>query len=477
MAVTQNITTKGFIINRSEIIGRIRKMFSFISKKYANKKLSDLALINPNTTFGKIKADDEITFVPMEAVDDKNGTISKFFRKQVSKSKGFTRFMQGDLIWAKITPCMQNGKSAVVNETLNGYACGSTEFYVIRPKDNNIKVEYLHFLLRDQRILDNAQNFFGGSAGQQRVSKDFLLNFLLPVPPISIQEKTVNAISIAQTQKQQKESQAKQLLESIDTYLLTELGIALHTKKSYANDRIFLSSYREIVGSRIDPKLYDNSTKEIKNAISNSNYPKMPLKDLIIQSAAGDWGIDEGETYLEGYTKCLVIRATEFDNNGNLSLDNSRVKYRMIKDEKLISIDVKEGDLLIEKSGGSPDQPVGRVAIITKEYMDNHRLGYSNFIHKIRLDESEVIPAYAFYFLKAVHNMKLTDAMQSQTNGIRNLIMSNYFNQNIVLPSITKQDEIVKHIKDIQKQITKLKSDANSILENAKAEVEKMILG
>jgi len=216
MTAKTNIANKIFIINRSELLGRIdatayRVMFEFISNKYPNKKLSDVAFINPNTSFTKLKPEEEITFVPMEAVDDRDGVISVNLTKQVSKSKGFTRFMQGDLIWAKITPCMQNGKSAVVFDTLNGYACGSTEFYIIRPKDSSIKVEYLHFLLRDQRILDNAQNFFGGSAGQQRVSKDFLQNFTIAIPPVKIQENVVQLIAKSSTRRQQKETQAKQL--------------------------------------------------------------------------------------------------------------------------------------------------------------------------------------------------------------------------------------------------------------------------
>jgi restriction endonuclease S subunit len=215
----------------------------------------------------------------------------------------------------------------------------------------------------------------------------------------------------------------------------------------------------------------------LKEAIKNSTYNKIALKDLIIHSISGDWGIDEKDNPIENYIKCLVIRATEFDNIFNLNLKNSRVKYRYIHKIKYEKMDIQPNDLLIEKSGGSPKQPVGRVSILTDTILENHIIGFSNFIHKIRVNKELISPKYLFYYLKTLHNIKLTDAMQSQTNGIRNLIMNDYYNLNIVVPSIKKQNEIAEHIKTIKEQAGQLKAEAKDILENAKKEVEKMILG
>jgi len=486
---------KVFLISRSELTQRFdptsyKLVFNFKSNKFPIYKLSEIAFINPSTSFSKLDDDFEISFVPMEAVSDKNGVIKKYQTKKISESNGFTRFKENDLIWAKITPCMQNGKSAVIRNTINGYACGSTEFYIIRPKNKNLLIDYVHFLLRDERVLNNAQNYFGGSAGQQRVSKDFLLNFKIPVPPIEIQQQIVEKINNAYTQKQQKENQAKELLKSIDSYLLNELGITLPTKNNSLQNRIFTTSYSEVSGGRFDPKLYDNTTIGLKKAIKNvdeAKFKTLPLKHFISQSVAGDWGFDENESAeldLQKYQKCLVIRATEFDNDFNLKLENSRVKYRLIKKEKIQKIDIRENDLLIEKSGGSPDQPVGRIALITKDILDNNTICYSNFIHKIRVDSTVLSPEYLFCFLKTIHNIKLTEAMQSQTNGIRNLIMATYFNQTIVIPikndgsfDLNKQNEIANHIQGLRAKAKQLQEEAKVILDDAKQEVEKMILG
>ena len=167
-----------------------------------------------------------------------------------------------------------------------------------------------------------------------------------------------------------------------------------------------------------------------------------------------------------------------------MNLYNSRVKYRLIKKSILSKIDLKENDLLIEKSGGSPDQPVGRIAIITQNIIKDNILCYSNFIHKIRVDNKKINPKYLFCFLKMMHNIRLTEAMQSQTNGIKNLIMSTYLNQNIVIPisengiiDIQKQTEIANRITAIREEAKKLQLEAINTLETAKKNIEQMILG
>ena len=208
--------------------------------------------------------------------------------------------------------------------------------------------------------------------------------------------------------------------------------------------------------------------------MSKGGYKTTALKNLIIQSISGDWGVDE---QAENYSEVLVIRATEFDNLFNLKLDNSRVKYRFINKIKLEKIDLKVNDLLIEKSGGSENQPVGRIAIITQDLADNNSLAFSNFIHKIRVDTGKIDSNYLFNFLKTVHNIKITDLMQSQTNGIRNLIMREYFNIQIPLPELDKQTEIANHISAIRSQAKHKQQQAAAELEQAKQHVEKLILG
>ena len=440
-------------------------------------KLGEVAFINPNTSFDKLEKSSLISFIPMESVDDTDGIVKSLFTKRVDESKGFTRFMDNDLIWAKITPCMQNGKSAVVKNLIQGYGCGSTEFFIIRPKDNKVISEYLHLLLRDRRILSNAQNYFGGSAGQQRVSNDFLINLKVPVPPMAIQYEITRLYYSAFQLKQQKESSARSLLAGIDNYLMQQLGITLPEKTYDSETKAFIVNFNQLTGARFDPKPLTKYSTELQTAISNTVFDKYKLRSLITHQSSGDWGNDDSPVYSDEFERCLVIRSTEIDNKCNLKLDGKRVKYRLINKEKLQKLDLELNDILIEKSGGSPDQPVGRVAILDSSLGSLDQFCYSNFIHKIRCDQSKIQAEYLYFILQSFHSIGLTEILQSQTNGIRNLIMKSYFDLSIPLPPLEKQTEIVAHINSVRLQARELQSEAAALLDKAKQEIEEMILG
>lgn len=359
-------------------------------------------------------------------------------------------------------------------------SCFPDSIVALTPNNDEVSLEYLNVYLKliKPYVVDLAPY-----AAQKNLNNQQLAQVPLIIPPKEIQKNIVDKMEQAYNSKQQKEQQAQDLLNSIDTYLLKELGITIPEKDNSLKSRMFTIGYNELTGSRFDPGLYDNHTKALKIAITSTHFKCVPLKTLIVNSSAGDWGIEPIENN-ENYKKCLVIRATEFDNEFNLKLDNSRIKYRSISTSKLEKINISEQDLLIEKSGGSPDQPVGRIAIIRKNILDQHTICYSNFIHKIALNKSLVNPEYAFAFLKTMHNIKITESMQSQTNGIRNLIMSNYFNQSFVLPTkadgtndMEKQNKIANHISGIRAQAKHLQQEAQQKLDKAQQQIENIILG
>ena len=161
----------------------------FGKSKFACKKLSDLAFINPKTDMSMLSDTDNMSFIPMEDISDDYG---EWVGKRVggkSNIKGYTKFQDGDIIWARITPCMQNGKSALLTNLVNGKGYGSTEFHVIRIKSNDVLPQYIHTLLRHFDVLSDAKKYFTGSAGQQRVPTSYLENLLMPVPPLEVQKQ------------------------------------------------------------------------------------------------------------------------------------------------------------------------------------------------------------------------------------------------------------------------------------------------
>ena len=162
----------------------------FLSKQYKNIALSAISEVNPTTTYPEELANKSITFLPMECISDVYGEIADKYCGRISDSKGYTRFQENDILWAKITPCMQNGKCAVARELENGYGYGSTEYHVIRANTDKVLPEYLYCFLRTQLVRKVAQTYFSGSAGQQRVGADFLENLNIPLLPIRSDDKS-----------------------------------------------------------------------------------------------------------------------------------------------------------------------------------------------------------------------------------------------------------------------------------------------
>lgn len=143
-------------------------------------KLGEVAEINPRRPPLNISDDDIVTFVPMEAIDDITGTVRNVYERKFSQVKsGYTVFLDHDVIFAKITPCMQNGKHAIAQSLLNGVGFGSTEFHVIRA-GKHIIPEWIHLFLRRQETLDAAVKTFTGTVGQQRVPSTFLEDLEIP---------------------------------------------------------------------------------------------------------------------------------------------------------------------------------------------------------------------------------------------------------------------------------------------------------
>ena len=487
--LSENIDpNKVFIVNRSELIGKLSpniyaNNFHFKSKIYPLFKLADLAFINPTTTFSNIQQQEDITFIPMEAVNQNLGIIDVEYTKKIEETKGYTRFKENDLIWAKITPCMQNGKSAIVRNTINGYACGSTEFFIIRCKTNTILIEYIHFILRDKRILKTAMNFFGGSAGQQRVSKDFLLNLLIPLPPLEIQQQIVDLYEKAYSEKQQKEAEAQRLLDSIDNYLLGELGITLpkeeellpqNTDKNNSynldNDnplvkkgRLFLTNLSEVTGKRIDPDYNKIYYINLLNAIKFVN--NKPLKDL---TSLIDYGLMPTQDYANSMEEGIpFIRVTNILNTGYI--DMSDIKYIPFDTPRIENKLVKENDILMVQCGST----TGKVAIVPKQF-ENYLANSFSFIIR---SNNKILQEYLFYILNSSIIQKQIKRSQNIVSVRPNTSKPAVENLLVPLPPLEKQNEIATHISQIRSKANVLMQQGKEILEQAKQEVERMILG
>ena len=162
--------------------------------------LGSICYINPKKGQDpRLSSGVEVSFVPMPAVTER-GEIDATAVKEYDEVKtGFTYFAENDVLFAKITPCMENGKGAVARGLHNGLGFGSTEFHVLRPISGKSNPYWIYTLTAFSQFREDAASNMTGSAGQRRVPASFLENYRVAVPPIERQEQF--AAFVEQTDK------------------------------------------------------------------------------------------------------------------------------------------------------------------------------------------------------------------------------------------------------------------------------------
>lgn len=161
---------------------------------WAEVKLEQVAQINPPGASTVVPDGQPVTFVPMAAVEALTGRMDVSVTRAFGDVKrGFTRFRDGDVLFAKITPCMENGKIAVAQGLREGVGCGSTEFHVLRP-NQAVMADYLRHYLVQPGYRQEAQRNMQGAVGQQRLPADYLRDSQLPLAPVPEQQRIVSRI-------------------------------------------------------------------------------------------------------------------------------------------------------------------------------------------------------------------------------------------------------------------------------------------
>ncbi len=153
--------------------------------------------INPRRPNLARASNSPTSFVPMMAIDEASGSIrDRIVRPFSEVERGYCYFEDGDVLFAKVSPCMQNGKHAVVNGLVDGFGFGSTEFHVLRTCPD-LNPQWLSHFLRQSSVLERAQATFAGSVGLQRVPTTFLQSLSIRLPSIEAQRSAVERLDAA----------------------------------------------------------------------------------------------------------------------------------------------------------------------------------------------------------------------------------------------------------------------------------------
>lgn len=170
---------------------RFVEMFGVLgSGRWGIKNLGSCCETNPQkSSDGRLVDELTVSFVPMSEVSESGDINTSETKKYNEVKKGFTYFSEDDVLFAKITPCMENGKGAIARNLKNGIGFGSTEFHVLRPHKNRCNSCWLYYVTKFDCFRKDAERNMTGSAGQKRVPARFLENYPISVPPLELQNE------------------------------------------------------------------------------------------------------------------------------------------------------------------------------------------------------------------------------------------------------------------------------------------------
>ena len=178
-------------------------------------RLGEVCEINPRRPLLNRSDSAPTSFIPMESVDAQSGVVSDTrTRPYIEVKKGYTYFAEDDVLFAKITPCMQNGKHAIARGLIDGIGFGTTEFHVLRPKDLIIP-EMIWYFLRQPSVLIDATEHFTGAVGQQRLPENYVSNLDIPLPPLAEQRRIAAVLKEQMAAVEKARAAAQARLEAV----------------------------------------------------------------------------------------------------------------------------------------------------------------------------------------------------------------------------------------------------------------------
>jgi type I restriction enzyme, S subunit len=362
-------------------------------------RLADVALLNPRLT-EDLLAETLVSFVPMSAVSAETARVEVTTDRAYSEvSKGYTSFQSGDVLFAKITPCFENGKIAqAVLPRQHGF--GSTEFHVIRPRKDKSDARYLHHFLRQERVRVAGEKRMTGSGGQRRVPTNFLSELEVHLPPLPEQRRIAAILDQAETLRTQRRT----ALALLDT--LTQ--------------SIFLDMFGDPL---TNPKAWPVSTVGTLAAVQGGLQVTTARKDLP-----------------------LVAPYLRVANVYRKYLDLSEIKTIRATATEIARTTLLKDDLLIVEGHGNPNE-IGRSALWTGEI---EGCIHQNHIIRARLDAQKVVPIYACEYLNSQGGRQHLMRTGKTTTGLNTISVSNVRETPIALPPLPLQQTFATRIQAIE---------------------------
>ncbi|MBP9127607.1 MAG: restriction endonuclease subunit S, partial [Elusimicrobia bacterium] len=316
----------------------------------------DVCEINPSKQeAGHLSGDDSVSFLPMEHVSENGKGIVLMQERPIKEvKKGYVYFKEDDILFAKISPCMENGKIAIASKLKNGIGFGSTEFHVLRPNRKKLSVDFaFQWVVRDA-FRQLAVQHFRGSAGQQRVQRDFFAQANIPIPPLDEQKKIA------------------EILSSVDDAIEKADAVIDKTR-----------DLKKALMQRL-----------LTRGIGHTKFKKTPIGEIPVEWEAAKLGLlclerpEYGANasaiqYQEGLPR--YVRITDVMEKGLLAQDDKKSIPRELATPYLL----QDGDFLFARSGAT----VGKTYLYRKS---DGECAFAGYMIRFRPDRKKLLPEFLF---------------------------------------------------------------------------------
>lgn len=341
------------------------------------RQLGDICEINPRLPRDHGLGDDsEVSFVPMAAVNEVSGTIeAATTRRYAEVKKGYTAFSDGDVLFAKITPCMENGKAALASRLAGGRGFGSTEFHVLRARES-VLPKWIYYFVRRESFRREAKRNFTGTAGQQRVPASFLLETRLPVPSLEEQRRIVDLLARAEGIVRLRREAQQKAAELIPAIFIDMFG---------------------------DP------------ATNPKRWPVVSMAELV-----GEFRYGTSQK-----SRLVGVPVLRIPNVVGSAMDLTEVKLVTLNQSEHERLRLVDGDLLFVRTNGNPDF-VGRCSVFDSKVLsaaglDGGNCVYASYLIRARLASSRVSPGYLQVYLSSHRGRQLMRERAKTSTGQFNL--------------------------------------------------------
>ena len=409
---------------------------------WAWSRISSFSIINPRNSLSN---ELEVSFIPMPLISEGYKNEHSFEIKEWKNVKtGFTHFAEGDIGVAKITPCFENKKSVIFNGLQNGFGAGTTELHIIRVFSKAINAKYVLWNLKTNAFIADGINAFSGAVGQKRISKEFIADYLLPIPPIQQQNKIVNVVDDCFLSIDAIENNSNSL-DNIKALLKSKiLELAIQGKlvpqdESDEPASVLLEHIRAERKAKLGKKYVESYIYKGDDNCYYENMPKNWVKCRLSDIADLERGITfsaSAKETIKTKKNIACIRTAnvqdELDLDDLIYVDRA---YTKNNERKLLRV----GDIIM--SSANSKELVGKSCIV--KHFDGE-MTFGGFVLVIR--SIQIIPEFLLICLKYLFLKGAFYNESTQTTNIANISTKTIESLEISLPPLMEQQRIINKI-------------------------------